>query len=146
MRRGILALAVSAGASLALVAPALGTAAAAPARESAVKSFLTRNTIVTGFYRGSQVRYFDFGPVKLGRGNKTAPIWTVTNGVAGQHNIIDAVPGQKAYSPLWAVRAVTFAQGATPRLLTSKAAVEAAVRAGDARVTNMRVVVNCPVI
>jgi len=36
-------------------------------------------------------------------GNKLAPIWTVTNGAAGQHNIIDTVPGEKGYTPLWQV-------------------------------------------
>jgi len=137
MTRRTLVPALCAGAILALGA---ATATSAP------DSFLNRNTIVTGFFKGDQVRYFDFGAVKLAAGNKTAPIWTVTNGVKAQRNIIDTVPGQRSYSPLWTVRAVTFRPGVEPRLLTSKRAVDAALGAGDVTVKNMRVVVNCPVI
>ena len=76
-----------------------------------------------GFYRGQTIEYLDFGPVKLQAGNKVAPIWSLTNGVEDQYNIIDVVPGQKGYTPLWDVMLVTWKDGATPRLLTSAAAV-----------------------
>ena len=55
-----------------------------------------KQPVVPGFYEGKTVRYFNFGPIKLRPGNKLAPIWTFTNGAAGQHNIIDTVPGQRA--------------------------------------------------
>ena len=99
-----------------------------------------------GFYRGKTVEYLDLGQVKLRGGNKLAPIWAFTNGAAGQFNIIDTVPGQKAYTPLWSVRLVTWTSGATPRVLRSRAAVEQAVRAGQATIKAMQLVVNCPVL
>ena len=66
-----------------------------------------------------------------------APIWVVTNGVEAQRNIVDTVPGRRDYSPLWAVRTVTWTTGATPRVLRSKAAVLAAQRAGEVAVRAM---------
>jgi hypothetical protein len=105
-----------------------------------------KQPVVTGFYQGQEVRYFDFGPIKLKPGNKLAPIWTVTNGAAGQHNIIDTVPGKADYSPLWQLNMVTFKDGITPNLLKSKADVDAAVKAGEVTVTQTSTVVNCPVL
>jgi hypothetical protein len=101
---------------------------------------------VSGFYQGQEVKYFDFGPIKLKSGNKLAPIWAVTNGASGQHNIIDTVPGKADYSPLWQVNMVTFKDGITPHLLKSKADVDAAVKAGEVTVTQTSTVVNCPVL
>jgi hypothetical protein len=101
---------------------------------------------VLGFYRGQTVEYLDFGPVKLARGNKVAPIWAVTNGTSDQVNIIDTVPGQKSYTPLWDVRLVTWKNGVTPRVLKSATAVRAAAARGDVTVKAAGLVVNCPVI
>jgi hypothetical protein len=92
------------------------------------------------------IAYLDFGPVKLSRGNKVAPIWVVTNGVDAQRNVVDTVPGRVDYTPLWAVRMVTWKDGVTPRVLRSKAAVQAARRAGQVTGTAAPVVVNCPVL
>jgi hypothetical protein len=92
------------------------------------------------------ISYLDFGPVKLARGNKVAPIWVVTNGVESQRNVVDTVPGRSDYTPLWAVRMVTWKDGVTPRVLRSRTAVEAATRAGDVTVKAAPVVVNCPVL
>jgi hypothetical protein len=105
-----------------------------------------KQPVVTGFYQGQEVSYLDFGPIKLEPGNKLAPIWAVTNGAAGQHNIIDTVPGKADYSPLWQVNMVMFKDGATPHLLKSKADVDAAVAAGEVTVTQTNMVVNCPVL
>jgi hypothetical protein len=123
----------------ALLAAAPGLAADGP-----VKQF--PQTVTLGFYRGQVVSYLDFGPVKLARGNKVAPIWVVTNGVESQRNVIDTVPGRGDYTPLWAVRMVTWKDGVTARVLRSRAAVEAAMRAGDVTVMAAPVVVNCPVL
>ena len=38
----------------------------------------------------------------------------------GQHNIVDTVPGQGDYTPLWQVNKVTFKSGVTPHLLRVK--------------------------
>ena len=115
-----------AAAAAALTAASL--AAAAPQRPAAIQQSAqtrqlaqaaTKQPVVAGFYEGQTVRYHNFGPIKLTAGNKLAPIWTVTNGAAGQHNIIDTVPGEKGYTPLWQVIKVTWAKGRTPRLLKS---------------------------
>src|SRR5436853_1062146 len=121
---------------LALLIVAAPAAAAVPAKQP----------VATGFYQGQEVSYFDFGPIKLKPGNKLAPIWTVTNGASGQHNIIDTVPGKADYSPLWQLNMVTFKDGTTPHLLKSKADVDAAVKAGEVTVTQTSTVVNCPVL
>jgi hypothetical protein len=116
----------------------------APAADGPVKTF--SQDVTLGFYRGQVVSYLDFGPVKLKAGNKTAPIWAFTNGDDGQRNIIDTVPGRSDYSPLWAVRMVTWKGGADGRVLRSAAAVARAQRAGDVTVQAMPIVVNCPVL
>jgi hypothetical protein len=116
--------------------PARARAAAAPAKQP----------VAAGFYDGTTIHYYDFGPIKLAPGNKVAPIWAVTNGPAGQHNVVDTVPGKADYSPLWRVSMVTWKPGVTPRLLTSAAAVMRAQKAGDVTVKRTSTVVNCPVL
>jgi hypothetical protein len=129
---------------LVVVAVALLLPVLAPAAPAPVQHFPQQATL--GFYRGKTVEYLDFGPVKLARGNKVAPIWAVTNGPDGQYNVIDTVPGQRSYTPLWAVRMVTWKSGVTPRVLTSAAAVRAAVSRGDVTLRETSTVVNCPVL
>jgi hypothetical protein len=107
---------------------------------------MEKKTPTAGFYEGKVIHYFDFGPIKLKPGNKLAPIWSVTNGPAGQHNIVDTVPGHADYSPLWQVSTVTWKRSAAPRVLRSAAAVEAAEKAGEVTVTKTPAVVNCPVL
>ncbi len=129
---------------LSIVAVSAIAALPAVAADGPVKQF--PQSVTLGFYRGQVVSYLDFGPVKLTRGNRVAPIWVVTNGVEEQRNIIDTVPGRRDYTPLWAVRMVTWKGGASPRVLRSKSAVDAAVRAGRVTVRAMPIVVNCPVL
>jgi hypothetical protein len=126
-----------------LALPALGQEGGS-ALSPTVTHFAQSQTL--GFYRGKTVEYLDLGQVKLGAGNKLAPIWAFANGATGQFNIIDTVPGQGAYSPLWSVRMVTWKSGVTPRVLRSRAAVVSAQRAGDVTIRSMPVVVNCPVL
>jgi hypothetical protein len=121
---------------LAVLAFAGSATAATPAKQA----------VVPGFFQGRAVTYYDFGPIKLKPGNKLAPIWAVTNGAAGQHNIIDTVPGRADYSPLWQVNMVSFKTGVTAHLLKSKADVDAAVDAGEVTVKSTKTVVNCPVL
>lgn len=102
--------------------------------------------VTLGFFRGQVVSYLDFGPVKLDRGNKVAPIWVFTNGSDGQRNVIDTVPGMRSYTPLWAVRMVTWRSGESPRVLRSATAIRAAQRSGDLTIANAPIVVNCPVL
>ena len=124
-----------------MVVLALGVAAAPSAVAAGPKKAVT-----PGFFRGKTVGYLDFGPITLKPGNKLAPLWTVTNAAAGQHNIIDTVPGRRGYSPLWQINKVTWKDGVTPRLLKSAVAVKAAAAAGDVTVQKTSLVVNCPVI
>jgi hypothetical protein len=137
--RKIIALAASALAVAALA----GTAMAAHASAHAA---VAKKPITSGFYRGRMIGYYDFGPIKLKPGNKLAPIWTVTNGVRAQHNIVDTVPGRPDYTPLWQLNKVTFKPGATPHLLRSRADVEAAKRRGEVTIAATTTVVNCPVL
>jgi hypothetical protein len=128
------------GALVAAVALALPALAA----DGPVKTF--SQDVTLGFYRGQVVSYLDFGPVRLRAGNKVAPIWAFTNGHDDQRNVIDTVPGRSDYTPLWAVRMVTWKEGVTPRLLRSAASVQAALRAGEVTVKSAPIVVNCPVL
>jgi hypothetical protein len=105
-----------------------------------------KKAITPGFFEGKKIGYFDLGPIKLKPGNKLAPIWTITNGVDGQSNIVDTVPGRPDYSPLWQVNKVTWKAGVTPRLLTSADAVKQAQQAGDVSIVKTATVVNCPVL
>jgi hypothetical protein len=130
-----------------LVAVACGvlvSAVPAGAADGPVKTY--SQDVTLGFFRGQVVSYLDLGPVKLSSGNRVAPIWAFTNGHANQRNIIDTVPGRRDYTPLWAVRMVTWRSGATARVLRSAAAVRAAQRAGQVTVANAPIVVNCPVL
>lgn len=120
-----------------LVLPAL-------AADGPVKTF--SQDVTLGFYRGQVVSYLDFGPVKLETGNKVTPIWAFTNGPEGQRNVIDTVPGRKDYTPLWAVRMVTWKDGADARVLRSATAIRAASRAGRVTIVAAPIVVNCPVL
>jgi hypothetical protein len=131
-------------AAAAAVLAAAGSTPTAPLARSGQAA--TKQPVTLGFYRGKTVSYYDFGPIKLKPGNKLAPIWTFTNGTGGQRNIIDTVPGQASYSPLWRVSKVTWAAGKRPRLLKSAAAVRKAAAAGEVRIVGTATVVNCPVL
>jgi len=136
MKRFVAMFAVLAGAA-AVALPAL-------AADGPVKTFSQDETL--GFYRGQVVSYLDFGPVKLRPGNKVAPIWAFTNGHEQQRNVIDTVPGRKDYTPLWAVRMVTWRNAGSARVLRSAAAIRSAARAGQVTIAAVPVVVNCPVL
>jgi hypothetical protein len=125
------------------VATLAGTATASPSTHQATAG---KKPVTSGFYRGRTIGYFDFGPIKLKPGNKLAPIWTVTNGARGQHNIIDTVPGRSDYTPLWQLSKVTFKPGVTAHLLRSRSDVEAARAHGEVTVVATTTVVNCPVL
>jgi hypothetical protein len=128
----------------ALVAVSLAAALPAAAADGPVKTY--SQAVTLGFFRGQVVSYLDLGPVKLAGGNKVAPIWAFANGHENQRNVIDTVPGRGDYTPLWAVRMVTWRSGESPRVLRSAAAIRAAQRAGDVTVQAMPIVVNCPVL
>jgi hypothetical protein len=134
MKKALLVLALAGAMSLLAV----------PAMADSIRHFQQQAT--EGFYRGQTIEYLDFGPVKLKPGNKLADLWSVTNGVEGQYDIVDVVPGQKGYTPLWDVNLVTWKEGSTPRKLSSAGAVRKALAAGELTVKQAGLVVNCPVI
>ncbi len=144
-RTSLTAAAVALAVSVVIAAPAQ---AAAPQRAQIrhLAQKPKKQPVVIGFYEGKAVRYFDFGPIKLKPGNKVEPIWTFTNGAAGQRNIIDTVPGEKDYTPLWQVNQVTWAAGRTARVLKSADAVKKALAAGELEIKQTATVVNCPVL
>lgn len=129
-----------------VVAPAAMAAVPDGTVRGGVQHYLSEQTVVKGFFRGKSVRYLDLGAVKLAKGNTVAPIWVVTNGTGAQRNIIDVLPGQDGYTPLWRVTMVTWKAGVTPRTLKSAKAVQAAVEAGEVRLRRTSIVVNCPVL
>lgn len=132
--------------AVAVFAISATAAVAAPTRVHTTRQSTAKKPITPGFYRGKQIGYFDYGPIKLKPGNKLAPIWAVTNGASGQRNIVDTVPGQAGYSPLWQLNMVAFKSGVTPYLLKSKADVDNAAQKGDVTVQRTTTVVNCPVL
>lgn len=109
-----------------------------------VLGFGQRQTL--GFAKDELIAYLDLGPVKLRPGNRVAPIWAFTNGATEQKNVIDVVPGQRGYTPLWQVSMVTWADGSTPRVLRSAAAIREAAAEGELTIRRTATVVNCPVV
>jgi hypothetical protein len=99
-----------------------------------------------GFAQGKTIHYYELGVVKVAPGNEILPIWTFTNGVAGQRNIADVVPGTTAYPPLWAVVEVTWRPGATRRLVRSFEQLQQARRGGELTLEKTSTVVNCPFV
>ena len=126
--------------------PASGSHARQAAPLAQTSQAAKKQPAVPGFYEGKTVRYYNFGPIKLKPGNKLAPIWTFTNGATGQGNIIDTVPGEKSYTPLWQLSKVTWKPGATRQVLKSADAVNKAVAAGEVTIVKTTTVLNCPVL
>ena len=99
-----------------------------------------------GFARGKQIHYYELGVVTVAPGNEILPIWTFTNGVDGQSNIADVVPGTTDYPPLWAVIDVTWKTGAERTLVRSFEQLQQARKAGDVTLKKTSMVVNCPFV
>ncbi|MFN0095286.1 MAG: twin-arginine translocation signal domain-containing protein [Dehalococcoidia bacterium] len=109
--------------------------------------------LVAGWYRGREVKYYDFGAnTKLsGAAVGSAPIWVLIHGkkpdgtpdmVQGQHNIIDVAPGEPGYSDLWSVNFVTVPAGYQVDSVKSAADVTKAGFKSEPQ----PVFVNCPVV
>jgi pentapeptide MXKDX repeat protein len=109
--------------------------------------------LVSGWYQGQEVRYYDFGsntPVE-DNGVSTAPIYVFIYGmnadgspdfVEGQHNVVDVVPGDSGYSDLWQVMLVTVPEGYQPDSITSRDQLDAA----GFEITATDMLVNCPIV
>lgn len=109
--------------------------------------------LVSGWYQGREVRYYDFGSNTPVEDNmvSTAPIYVFIHGmnadgspdfVEGQHNLVDVVPGDSGYSDLWQVMLVIVPEGYQPDSITSKDQLDAA--GFEIIATDM--FVNCPIV
>jgi hypothetical protein len=142
MKRAILVASGTLVAAAAVVTPAAGSPERADTQRAAPK----KQKVLTAFYRGGTVRYFDFGRIRLRPGNKLAPIWVFANGANGQRSIVDSVPGQRRYSALRKVTTVRWAAEATPRVLRSASAVRSALSRRELTTNSTARVINAPVL
>lgn len=103
--------------------------------------------LVTGWYKGQEVSYFDFGlndPI-------TAPIYAFITGfddagnplfVEGQNNVIGVVPGDEGYSAFWYVNLVVVQEDYIANSITSFDQVDT----GMYEILQPGLLVNCPVV
>lgn len=92
---------------------------------------------------GQRVRYYNFDVVPV----VPAPIYVLfrageTQPVAGQLNVVDAIPGDPGYSDFWQVIRVTVPQGYVANSVTSRAQIITAGYPIDQTTT----LVNCPIV
>lgn len=131
------------------------TAPSGPTTDPAGASTSTpmEKKLVHGWYRGQEVVYYDFGMSSPSSGGavSTAPIWAFITGmdadgnpqfVQGQHNVVDAIPGEPGYSDLWEVRLVTVPEGYEPDSIRSREQVESS----GYDIAPAGIFVNCPVV
>ena len=86
-------------------------------------------------------------------------LWIFKNGVKGpglmgfQANVVDSIPGDSKYTPLWRVSVVEWKNTttganatATPSILGSDDTIAKAASKGQITITPTKVVVNCPIV
>jgi hypothetical protein len=82
----------------------------------------------------------------------SANIYLFKNGVKGtgimgfQPQVVDSIPGDAKYSPLWRVNVVEWKDTTTATMLGSEDEVLAAESNGQVTVTSTHIVVNCPIV
>jgi hypothetical protein len=111
-------------------------------------------SLVSGWYRDAEVKYYDFGantPLTDGNSIAVAPIYAFITGmdadgnplfVEGQHNIVAVKPGDDGYSDLWRVNLVTVTDGYEADSV--KAVSD--VMSGGFEVAETDIFVNCPIV
>jgi hypothetical protein len=83
---------------------------------------------------------------------QVANLYLFMNGISGpnpfgfQRNVIDSVPGEPGYSPLWLHTFVKWVDPSKARELKSDTEIQAAAKAGDVTLEASKLVINCPVI
>jgi hypothetical protein len=81
-----------------------------------------------------------------------ANIYAFKNGVKGggvlgfQPNVVDSIPGESKYSPLWKINLVEWKDASTATVLGSDDDIMAAFNAGKITITPTTIVVNCPIV
>jgi hypothetical protein len=94
-----------------------------------------------------------FAPA-LGKAPTTslANIYAFKNGVKGmgvlgfQPNVVDSIPGEPTYSPLWKVNLVEWKDASTATILGSESEITDAFNSGKITITPTTIVVNCPIV
>ena len=101
-----------------------------------------------GNFTGSPV---NFEP-NLTKSQDIGQLWIFKNGVKGpglmgfQTNVLNSIPGDPHYTPLWKVNIVEWKTTSTPTILGSDDIIANAVKKGQITVTPTNVVINCPVV
>ena len=105
-----------------------------------------------GNFTGSPVNY----EPNLTKSQDIGQLWIFKNGVKGsglmgfQTNVLNSIPGDTHYTPLWKVNIVewktTGTNATTPTILGSDDIIANAVKKGQITVTPTNVVINCPVV
>lgn len=109
-------------------------------------------TPTVGWYRGREVSYFDHGAASPAEGSIVgdAPIYAFFQAdgtsVAGQRNVIDALPGEPGYSDLWRVVKVVVDAAYVPDSLRDARSILAASEVGQVSLETTAIYVNCPVV
>jgi hypothetical protein len=81
-----------------------------------------------------------------------ANIYAFKNGVKGggvsgfQPNVVDSIPGQQNYSPLWKVNLVQWNDVSIATVLGSEKEITDAFNSGKVTITPTTIVVNCPIV
>lgn len=81
-----------------------------------------------------------------------ANIYAFKNGVKGggvlgfQPNVVDSIPGESAYSPLWKVNLVEWKDSTAATVLDSEDEIVKALHSGKITITPTNVIVNCPIV
>lgn len=88
----------------------------------------------------------------LGDVPQVATLYLFMNGISGpnpfgfQRNVIDSVPGEPGYSPLWLHTFVKWNDPSKARELKSDTEIRSAEAAGEVTLEGSKLVINCPVI
>ncbi len=150
------------------------TSAPSPSPAATAKADKTSFPVIEGWAHGQAVRYLlqevsDPAVAKLMKEktgfdvqtvpslanvpeNALADLYLFMNGVAGpnpfgfQRNVIDSVPGEPGYSPLWLHTFVKWKDPSKARELKSESAILAASQSGEVVLERSKLVIDCPVI
>jgi hypothetical protein len=101
-----------------------------------------------GNFTGAPVNY----EPNLTKSQDIGQLWIFKNGVKGpglmgfQTNVLNSIPGDPHYTPLWKVNIVEWKTTSTPTILGSDDIIANAVSKGQITVTPTNVVINCPVV
>jgi hypothetical protein len=142
---------VVAGAGLASAQVPSGADAARLALADLAPRYAQEFGYINGWYRGIEIRYYDFGPVNTGVADVYWPIHgfgldSVPVPLRGQEPVFSTIPGLPSYTSLWRLKYVIVADNVKPNELTSVRAIEQLVARKRAVVRDAGVVLNLPIV